>query len=82
LRRSQTRPRRCGLLAEEKQLWKGVTWALRMVGRRDLRRNEEAIRVGERLAASAVPSEWWAGRDAVQDLKSESEKVQSGLRKK
>jgi 3-methyladenine DNA glycosylase AlkD len=47
---------------------KGVSWALRAVGKRspDLRRR--AIALSKRLAASPDPAARWVGRDALRDL--------------
>lgn len=47
---------------------KGVSWALRSVGRRNPTLREAAMEVSERLAASTEPSERWVGRDALRDL--------------
>ena len=49
---------------------KGVSWALRMVGRRNRALNAAALEIGERLAASAKPTERWIGKDVVRELTS------------
>src|SRR5687768_1475150 len=59
---------------------KGVKWALRMIGRRDLKWNAAALQVAERLARSGDASKRWVGRDAVRELR--SEKVREQLIKK
>jgi 3-methyladenine DNA glycosylase AlkD len=46
---------------------KGVSWALRSIGRRPGLR-AAALDVARRLAASAAPAARWVGKDAVRDL--------------
>jgi len=46
---------------------KGVSWALRGIGRRQTLR-EAAIYLAERLAAAPEPAARWIGKDAVRDL--------------
>ena len=69
-----------GATDERNFVWKGVNWALRMVGRRDVVWNARAIEVGERLVASGGKGEGLVGRDALRELK--SPKVQASLLKK
>lgn len=47
---------------------KGVSWALRSVGHRSPATHAAAIETGQRLAASANPTERWIGKDALRDL--------------
>jgi 3-methyladenine DNA glycosylase AlkD len=47
---------------------KGVSWALRGVGRRNPRLNAAAIAVARRLAAAPEPSARWIGKDALREL--------------
>jgi 3-methyladenine DNA glycosylase AlkD len=47
---------------------KGVSWALRGIGRRNPRLREEALDLARRLAASSDPAARWVGKDAVRDL--------------
>src|SRR5690606_33664096 len=47
---------------------KGVSWALRSVGRRNPTLRAAAIEVSERLSASTDPAARWVGRDALRDL--------------
>ncbi|WP_321474603.1 DNA alkylation repair protein [uncultured Paludibaculum sp.] len=47
---------------------KGVSWALRGLGRRGTRVCQAAITVAERLAESSHPGARWVGRDALRDL--------------
>ncbi len=49
---------------------KGVSWALRMVGRRNAALHADALAIGERLAKSERPAERWIGRDVVRELTS------------
>jgi 3-methyladenine DNA glycosylase AlkD len=47
---------------------KGVSWALRMIGRRNAALHEAALAVARRLADSPVASARWVGKDALRDL--------------
>jgi len=47
---------------------KGVSWALRMVGRRSGGLHTASVALARRLAASTEASARWIGRDAVRDL--------------
>ena len=47
---------------------KGVSWALRGIGKRNPRLRAAALRSAKRLAASDVRSARWVGKDAVTDL--------------
>ncbi len=47
---------------------KGVSWALRSVGRRNRALNAAAVEVAKRLAASADAAPRWVGKDALRDL--------------
>jgi 3-methyladenine DNA glycosylase AlkD len=49
---------------------KGVSWALRMIGRRNAALNAAAVTVARRLAVSAEASARRVGRDAVKELTS------------
>lgn len=49
---------------------KGVSWALRMVGRRSHGLNAKAVAVARRLAASEGKSAQWVGRVALKELTS------------
>ncbi len=49
---------------------KGVSWALRGVGRRSAALNTAALDVARRLAASPDASARWIGKDAIRDLTS------------
>jgi len=46
---------------------KGVSWALRSIGRRQIVK-EAALELAERLAASPEPAARWIGKDALRDL--------------
>ena len=48
---------------------KGVSWALRGVGRRSPALKASALELSERLAASPDPTARWIGKDALRDLK-------------
>jgi 3-methyladenine DNA glycosylase AlkD len=47
---------------------KGVSWALRGVGRRSPALKAAAVTVAGRLAASTEPAARWVGKDALRDL--------------
>jgi len=49
---------------------KGVSWALRLIGRRNAALNAEAIALSRRLAVSDQPAARWIGRGAVKELTS------------
>jgi 3-methyladenine DNA glycosylase AlkD len=49
---------------------KGVSWALRMVGRRSGKLNAEAVAVARRLAASGSKAAQWVGKVALKELTS------------
>ena len=48
---------------------KGVSWALRSIGRRSPALNEAAVGVAERLALSPEPAARWVGKDALRELR-------------
>ena len=56
---------------------KGVNWALRQIGRRNVALNAAALEVAERLAWADHAATRWVGKDALRELK--SPKVQSPL---
>jgi 3-methyladenine DNA glycosylase AlkD len=49
---------------------KGVSWALRLLGRRNVALNEAAVVVGRRLLDAEAPAARWVGRDATKELTS------------
>ncbi|GAA5074269.1 DNA alkylation repair protein [Lysobacter panacisoli] len=53
---------------------KGMSWALRSIGRRGACR-KQAIALAERLAASDIATERWLGKDALRDLRKLSAKT-------
>jgi 3-methyladenine DNA glycosylase AlkD len=57
---------------------KGVSWALRRIGRRNRALNTASVTVARRLAASPVASARWVGKDALRELS--HPKVQARLR--
>lgn len=48
---------------------KGVSWALRVIGRRNVELNKAAVAVAERLAASSDPTARWIGKEALREFK-------------
>jgi 3-methyladenine DNA glycosylase AlkD len=59
---------------------KAVNWALRNIGKRNLRLNRAAIRAAERIRRQDSRAAKWIAADALRELKSEA--VQERLRKK
>ena len=59
---------------------KAVNWALRNIGKRNLRLNREAIRAAERIRRQGSRSARWIAADALRELKSQA--VQARLRRK
>jgi len=49
---------------------KGVSWALRTLGRRNPKLNAAAVKLARRLAASPEPAARWMGKDALRELAS------------
>jgi 3-methyladenine DNA glycosylase AlkD len=49
---------------------KGVSWALRVVGRRSLDLNKASVKLSEKLAKSENPAARWIGKDALKELAS------------
>ena len=47
---------------------KGVSWALRAVGKRNAKLKSAAVKLAQRLASSERPSARWIGKDALRDL--------------
>jgi len=59
---------------------KAVNWALRNIGKRNVRLNREAIRAAERIRQQGSPSARWIAADALRELKSDA--VQKRLGRK
>jgi 3-methyladenine DNA glycosylase AlkD len=59
---------------------KAINWALRQIGKRNLKLNAAAIRAGVRLRKSESPAARWIAADALRELKSAP--VQKRLRNK
>ena len=49
---------------------KGVSWALRSIGRRNRALNAAAVTVAKRLARSEEAAPRWVGKDALRELMS------------
>jgi 3-methyladenine DNA glycosylase AlkD len=47
---------------------KGVSWALRLIGRRSQRLNAAAVALARRLAAAERPAARWIGKGALKEL--------------
>jgi len=58
---------------------KGVNWALRQIGKRNLSLNKKAIKTAEKIKTIESKAAKWIATDAIRELKSES--VQKRLRK-
>ena len=59
---------------------KAVNWALRNIGKRNVRLNRAAIREAEKIRARNSRAARWIAADALRELKSEA--VQARLRRK
>ena len=59
---------------------KAVNWALRNIGKRNIRLNQAAIRTAERIRKQGLRSARWIAADALRELKSPP--VQARLRRK
>lgn len=59
-----------GARDERRLVMKGVSWALRMIGRRTPALNTAALAVARRLALSKDAACRWVGKDAVRELAS------------
>ncbi len=51
---------------------KGVSWALRSIGRRNAALHARAMALAQQLAASSEPGARWVGKDAVRDLQKQA----------
>lgn len=49
---------------------KGISWALRMVGRRSAALNSAAVKMAKRLAEAPEPAARWVGKEALRELTS------------
>ena len=49
---------------------KGISWALRLIGRRSQTLNKESVALSKRLAESDDPTARWLGRSALKELTS------------
>lgn len=58
---------------------KGVSWALRLIGRRNPALNAAALAVARRLASSDEPAARWVGLDAARELSSPKVRAQLAL---
>ena len=59
-----------GAADERNFVMKGVSWALRSIGRRNTALNKAAVAVAKRLSQSDVQPERWVGKDALRELTS------------
>ncbi len=59
-----------GAADERNFVKKGVSWALRLIGRRNLALNAASVELAGRLAASTQPAARWVGKDALKELTS------------
>jgi 3-methyladenine DNA glycosylase AlkD len=59
-----------GATDERNFVKKGVSWALRSVGRRNAELNAAAVALARRLAASSDRAARWVGKDALRELTS------------
>jgi 3-methyladenine DNA glycosylase AlkD len=57
-----------GAMDDRNFVKKGVNWALRAIGRRNLALNQAALTVARRLGASNEAAPRWVGSDALREL--------------
>jgi 3-methyladenine DNA glycosylase AlkD len=50
---------------------KGISWALRLIGRRNQSLNKRSVALSRRLAESSDPTARWLGKSALKELRSE-----------
>jgi 3-methyladenine DNA glycosylase AlkD len=62
---------------DRNEVKKGVSWALRQIGKRNRALHSAAIEEAERILLLGTPSARWIARDALREL--ESEKIRSRL---
>lgn len=70
---------KCGATDERNYVKKSVNWALRHIGKRNVRLNKAAIEVAEEIRQMDSKAARWIAQDALRELKSEN--VQKRLRK-
>ena len=58
---------------------KAVNWALRQIGKRNLRLNKASLELAERISKKGIPGAKWVASDAIRELKSDG--VQRKLRR-
>ena len=61
---------RRGATDQRNEVKKGVSWALRQIGKRNATLHGAAVEEAERLVATDVPPARWIGRDALRELRS------------
>ena len=61
---------------------KAVNWALRNIGKRNLRLNREAIRSAERIRKERTRAGRWIAADALRELRSEAVQQRLGRKRK
>jgi len=61
---------------------KAVNWALRNIGKRNLRLNREAIRSAERIRKKGTRAGRWIAADALRELRSKAVQQRLGRKRK
>jgi 3-methyladenine DNA glycosylase AlkD len=61
---------------------KGVNWALRSLGRRNVALNATAVEVARRLSESPNAAARWVGKDALRELTSDAVQRRLATRRK
>lgn len=69
-----------GAVDERNMVKKAVNWALRQIGKRNLRLNKLAIEAAEEIKILDFPSARWVASDAIRELT--DEKIQMRLKRK
>lgn len=65
---------------ERNNVKKGVNWALRQMGKREITCHSAALRLAKELSMSKDSTERWVGKDAMREL--EREDIQERMRRK
>ena len=58
-----------GATDERNFVKKGVSWALRVIGRRNVELNKVAVKLAQRLVDSPDPTSRWLGKEALREFK-------------
>jgi 3-methyladenine DNA glycosylase AlkD len=69
-----------GAADDRKLVRKAVSWALRQIGKRNARLNEEAVACADRIREQGSRSARWVATDAIRELSGDAVRERLGLR--